>query len=105
MPPSKSRIARDLAFGMIQLFFCHLLALVLVAMYVVGAIWGGYSALLPLILAGYGWTFLQLIYVVPLMMHHRRQKRPYRETGVLIAAVITALIHGGIGYIPMFFVR
>jgi hypothetical protein len=100
-------MVRDLIVGIIELVFCHLAALVLlvIAMYGAGAIWGGYSALLPLILAGYSWSFLQLLYVVPLMMYHRRQKRPYRERGVLIGAIITALLHGGICYLPVFLSR
>lgn len=107
LPPTKLEIAREIFLGLVILVSGHVLALMalVLVMGAVGVIWGGYSALIPLIIAGYGWTFLQLIYVLPLIFLYRRKKRPYVARGILIGAVITALLHGGICYVPLFLMR
>jgi hypothetical protein len=62
--------------------------------FIVGSIVGGYSVLSVWIGGSLGFLLIQLVYVIPLVLRFKRQGKIARMKGVIIGAVITALLNG-----------
>ena len=58
-------------------------------------IFGDYTLIVVLAIGGYGFFILQLLYVIPVCLYLRRRQRFALMKGVIIGAVITALLNGG----------
>ncbi len=86
----------EIAKGMVLLLGCHALALGLIVAlaFLAESIWGLYSGLWPLIVGLAAFFVWQLLYVVPLILWLRRRGRVAMAKGVVIAAVLTALVNG-----------
>jgi MFS superfamily sulfate permease-like transporter len=87
---SKNNIFRELleiVKGFFLLLLCHFLA---------GIIIGVIGAIVPIVgsIAFLGFLFVQLIYVLPLINYLKRKDKLGMIKGVIICAVITALIYG-----------
>jgi hypothetical protein len=84
--------------GFLLLFLCHALVIVIFFLfnYIILSISGNYAyALLPVWILGSGGFFLwQLLYVMPLIDYFKRQGKIGMMKGVIIGAVITALLNG-----------
>jgi hypothetical protein len=82
--------------GILLLFGLHILAgiAIFVLGYIIGAIFGNYTFLGVWIYGSYGFFLLQLLYVIPLVLRLKRQGKVARMKGVIIGAVITALLNG-----------
>jgi uncharacterized BrkB/YihY/UPF0761 family membrane protein len=84
--------------GILLLFAFHLLALGVI--YLLGLIYGqifgfnNYNALGVWIVGVAGFFVWQMLYVIPLCIWLRRQQRLAMMKGVIIGAVITALLNG-----------
>lgn len=52
-------------------------------------------AALSMVSAIMGWGIFQLVYVIPLVIYLRRKRRYELMKGVIVGAVITALLNGG----------
>lgn len=81
-------------FGLLMLF--HFLASVIISTigYIVGSIVGGYSVLAVWLIGVAGFFFWQLLYVIPLIIWLRRRGKVAMMKGVVIGAVLTALLNG-----------
>ncbi|MBD2208511.1 hypothetical protein H6G27_01335 [Nostoc linckia FACHB-104] len=88
----------QLFLGILILFGLHLIAVGIIfgVGLLVGQIWGynNYSFLGIWLVGGWGFFFWQLLYVIPLCILLRRQQRLAMMKGVIIGAVITALLNG-----------
>jgi hypothetical protein len=82
--------------GFLLLFFLHNLAGMLIfgMGFIIGAIFGGYSFASVWIVGGMGFLFWQLLYVLPLINWLKRRGKIGMMKGVIIGAVITALLNG-----------
>ncbi|MFH7027547.1 MAG: hypothetical protein ACHBN1_19635 [Heteroscytonema crispum UTEX LB 1556] len=83
--------------GILMLFGMHILAglVIFVLGLIIGQIFGNYTFLAVWAIGGYGFLFWQLLYVIPLIFWLKRQQRLALMKGVIIGAVITALLNGG----------
>jgi hypothetical protein len=84
--------------GILLLLGCHIIAIIIIV--AVGYILeasrpGNYAGIQFWIIAGIGFLFWQLLYVIPLCIVLRRQQRIAMRNGVVIGAAITALLNGG----------
>jgi hypothetical protein len=62
--------------------------------YIIGSILGGYTIFGVWIGGSLGFFLIQLLYVIPLVLRFKRQGKTARMKGVIIGAVITALLNG-----------
>lgn len=91
--------------GVLLLIGCHALAclLIFVVGFVIGSIIGGYSVLVIWFGGALGLCLWQLLYVIPLTIWLKRRGKIDMMNGVIIGAVLTALVSGAC-YVG-FFVR
>lgn len=82
--------------GLLLLLGCHLLAGLLIfgLGFIIGSIFGGYSIIGVWIVGAAGFLFWQLLYVLPLTIWLKRRGKIGLMKGVIIGAVITALVNG-----------
>jgi hypothetical protein len=82
--------------GILLLFGLHILAgvVIFVVGLIIGQIFGNYTFLSVWIYGSYGFFLLQLLYVIPVVIRLKRQGKVARIKGVIIGAVITALLNG-----------
>ncbi len=90
--------------GMALLLGCHIVAGVLILLLgmvvaVVGI--GNYFFIYPWVIGAAGFLFWQLIYVIPLVITLRRRRLVAMSKGVIIAAVLTAMVNGAC-FVSMF---
>ncbi|MBD1875907.1 hypothetical protein H6F75_20710 [Nodosilinea sp. FACHB-131] len=94
--PTPPREGSEISSGMLLLLGCHALAMVLI--FFIGMVteshFGNYSSLAPIVVGLVGFLFWQLLYVVPLITILRRRGRTAMAKGVVIMAVLTALLNG-----------
>ncbi|MEA5452901.1 hypothetical protein VB780_30295 [Leptolyngbya sp. CCNP1308] len=100
-PPNETL---EIVKGMLLLLGCHVVAGVLIFLLglvvaVVGI--GNYFFVYPWVIGAAGFLFWQLIYVIPLVITLRRRRLIARSKGVIIAAVLTALVNGAC-FVSMF---
>lgn len=83
--------------GILLLLGCHVIAVIAIfaLAYILESRFGGYSSLQVLIIGGVGFLFWQLLYVIPLCIWLGRRQQIAIRRGVIIGAVITALLNGG----------
>jgi Na+/proline symporter len=78
--------------GIILLICMHILAiLAIVLLSFIRGIYGGQI----LIIGGFGFFLWQLLYVIPVTLWLKRRRQYGLMKGVIIGAVITALLNGG----------
>jgi hypothetical protein len=58
------------------------------------ALGGGFAVFLIWIWGSLGFCLIQLVYVIPLALQLKKERRIARMSGVIIGAVITALLNG-----------
>lgn len=82
--------------GIFILLGMHILAgiVIFVLGYIIGTLLGGYTVLAVWIYGSYGFFLLQLLYVIPVVLRFKRQGKIAQMKGVIIGAVITALLNG-----------
>jgi hypothetical protein len=82
--------------GLIILLGMHFLsgAVIFLLGFIIGSIIGGYSVLAIWIGGSLGFSLIQLLYVIPLVLRFKRQGKIARMKGVIIGAVVTALLNG-----------
>jgi len=78
--------------GFLLLLFCHVLAIV--AIFGLASIVGNNAAFSVLIIGIAGLLFWQLLYVIPLTLWLKNQRKFGMMKGVIIGAVLTALLNG-----------
>lgn len=83
--------------GILILIAMH--AIAMAAIFILGIIFFGgtsdYSVLFFWIYAAFGFGLIQFLYVIPLVLKLKRERRWAMMRGVIIGAVITALVSGG----------
>ncbi|MFQ4139020.1 hypothetical protein PGN35_022170 [Nodosilinea sp. PGN35] len=90
--------------GMVLLLGCHAIAGALIfglGFLVAGLGFGSYAFIYPWVIGAAGFLFWQLLYAIPLVLTLRRRGRRAMAKGVIIAAVLTALVNGAC-FISMF---
>jgi hypothetical protein len=82
--------------GILMLFGMHILAglVIFILGLIIGQIFGNYTFIAVWAVGGYGFLFWQLLYAIPLILWLRRQQKLALMKGVIIGAVITALLNG-----------
>jgi uncharacterized BrkB/YihY/UPF0761 family membrane protein len=82
--------------GFLLLMSLHILAgiVIFVLGYIIGLLMGGYSILTVWIIGTMGFLFWQLLYVIPLVLRLKRRRKIGMMKGVIIGAVLTALVNG-----------
>lgn len=82
--------------GMGLLLLYHILAgfIIFIMGFIIGMFFGGYIFLGIWALGGASFFFVQLAYVIPLVLRLRRQGKIGMMKGVIIGATITALLNG-----------
>lgn len=82
--------------GLMILLGMHFLSVLIIFLlgFIIGSIIGGYSVLYVWFGGGFGFFLIQLLYVIPLVLRFQRQGKAARMKGVIIGAVITALLNG-----------
>jgi hypothetical protein len=82
--------------GLLLLLLCHVLAgvFIFVIGLIIGLIFAHYTFLLIWMGGAMGFLFWQLLYVIPLTIRLRRRGEINMMKGVIIGAVITALVNG-----------
>ncbi|MCL1464081.1 hypothetical protein [Argonema galeatum] len=84
-------------YGMLLLLGMH--AIAIVAIFILGFVLfsntPGYAILAFWIYAAFGFSLIQLLYVIPVVLRLKQQQRWGMMKGVIIGAVITALVSGG----------
>ncbi|WP_414623601.1 hypothetical protein [Calothrix sp. CCY 0018] len=83
--------------GILSLILMHTLAASIISLlsYLLQIIYGGYT-LLGVWITGFGGFFIwQLLYVIPICILLKRKRKHLIMKGVIIGAVITALVNGG----------
>ncbi|WP_017297016.1 hypothetical protein [Nodosilinea nodulosa] len=83
--------------GMLLLLGCHAIAAAVIfglgfLVALVGQ--GGYGFVMVWLVGGVGFLFWQLLYAIPLILRLRRRGHMAMAKGVIIAAVLTALVNG-----------
>ncbi len=102
-PPPPNDLG-EIVKGMLLLLGCHAIAgaLIFGLGFLVAALGvGGYAFIYPWAIGAAGFLFWQLLYVIPLILTLRRRGRIAMAKGVIIAAVLTALVNGAC-FISMF---
>ena len=86
----------EIAKGLLLLLSCHVLAgmFIFVLGFIIGSIFGGYSIIGVWVVGAGGFLFWQLLYVLPLTIWLKRRGKIGMMQGVIIGAVITALVNG-----------
>jgi Na+/proline symporter len=79
----------EIAKGFLLLLLFHILAIVIMAALVTII-----NSFLVLVIGAMGFLFWQLLYVIPLALWLRSENRPGVMKGVIIGAVLTALLNG-----------
>ncbi|MBW4483101.1 MAG: hypothetical protein KME14_11210 [Tildeniella torsiva UHER 1998/13D] len=100
-PPSETL---EIVKGMLLVLGCHAIAGALIFLLglllaVIGI--GDYAFAIPWFIGAAGFLFWQLLYVIPLVITLRRRQLIARSKGVVIAAVLTALVNGAC-FVSMF---
>jgi uncharacterized BrkB/YihY/UPF0761 family membrane protein len=86
----------NLIVGAFIIFGLHLLALLALGLITwIGGLIKIDSLQIPLLVHTYGVGITQLIYVIPLIIYYRKQQKYGLMKGVIVGAVITALLNGG----------
>jgi hypothetical protein len=82
--------------GLIILLGMHFISgtVIFIIGFALGSIIGGYSILYVWIGGSLGFFLIQLLYVIPLVLQFKRKGKIARMKGVIIGAVITALLNG-----------
>jgi hypothetical protein len=82
--------------GFLLLCFFHCIAgfIIFILSSVIGLILGGYAIFYAWIVGGMGFFLWQLIYVLPLTIRLKRRGEIGMMKGVIICAVLTALMNG-----------
>ncbi|BAZ30586.1 hypothetical protein NIES4074_30470 [Cylindrospermum sp. NIES-4074] len=82
--------------GILLLLGMHIIAIIAIFFlgFIIEKIYSGYSVIGVWIVGSYGFLFWQLLYVIPVCLLLKRQQRPGLMKGVIIGAVITALLNG-----------
>lgn len=107
LPPQKPTPQNEIveiSKGMLLLLGCHAIAgLTIFALgFLVAAVApGGYTFIYPWAIGAAGFLFWQLLYVIPLIITLRRRGQIAQSKGVVIAAVLTALVNGAC-FVAMF---
>lgn len=89
---------RSIINGILLVFLMHIVAIgviILLGLILPFVINYPYISLGVYIYAGMGFSLIQLIYVIPVVLKLKRQQRWGMMKGVIIGAVITALLSGG----------
>jgi hypothetical protein len=86
----------EIIIGMLILFGINILVALLIFLLGlgIGQYFGSYSFLNVWLIGLQGLFLWQLLYVIPLVIRYRRQQKFARMKGVIIAAVVTALLNG-----------
>lgn len=90
--------------GMALLLGCHIVAgtlIFLLGLLIASVGVGGYAFAIPWAIGAAGFLFWQLLYVIPLVITLRRRGHIAMSKGVIIAAVLTALVNGAC-FVSMF---
>ncbi|MBD1875906.1 hypothetical protein H6F75_20705 [Nodosilinea sp. FACHB-131] len=95
--PNSQNEGLEIVKGMLLLLGCHAVAGALIFLLglllaVIGI--GDYAFAIPWVIGAAGFFFWQLLYVIPLVITLRRRGRPAMAKGVIMAAVLTALVNG-----------
>lgn len=101
IPPNETL---EIVKGMLLLLGCHAIAGALIFLLglllaVIGI--GDYAFAIPWVIGAAGFLFWQLLYVIPLTIVLRRRGHIAMSKGVIIAAVLTALVNGAC-FVTMF---
>jgi Na+/proline symporter len=82
--------------GILFLFGMHIISAIAIFLlgYIISPIFGNYTFLGVWIYAAYGFFLIQLLYVIPVTLWLRRQQRIGMMKGMIVGAVITALLNG-----------
>ncbi|MCL1469410.1 hypothetical protein [Argonema antarcticum] len=84
-------------YGMLLLLGMH--AIAIVAIFILGFVLfyktPDYVILVFWLYAAFGFSLIQLLYVIPVVLRLKKQQRWGMMKGVIIGAVITALVNGG----------
>jgi hypothetical protein len=102
--PTPSNETLEIVKGMLLLLGCHAIAgaLIFGLGFLVAALGvGSYAFIYPWVIGAAGFLFWQLLYVIPLILTLRRRRHIAMSKGVIIAAVLTALVNGAC-FISMF---
>lgn len=105
--PTPQNEGLEILKGMLLLLGCHALAgtfifaLGFAVALVASGAGGGYAFIYPWVIGAAGFLFWQLLYVIPLVITLRRRGRIAMSKGVMIAAVLTALVNGAC-FVSMF---
>jgi hypothetical protein len=93
---SQKNDTSEIVMGLITLLGMHLISAFLIFLLglIVSYAFTGYAALYIWIYGGGGFFLVQLLYVIPLVLLLKRQGKTARMKGVIIGAVITALLNG-----------
>lgn len=93
---SEKNEIREILLGILLLLGMHIIAITAIFFIglIVAQIYGNYSFLSVWFVGGFGFLFWQLLYVIPVCLRLKRQQRPGIMKGVIIGAVITALLNG-----------
>lgn len=93
---SRSSELVEILKGFFLLMVCHHLAsaFILALGFVIGLFIGNYSFALVWLVGSMGFLFWQLLYVIPLVLRFRRRGAIGMMKGVILGAVLTALVNG-----------
>ncbi len=82
--------------GILFLFGMHIISAIAIFLlgFVISPIFGNYRFLAVWIYGAYGFFLIQLLYVIPATLWLRRQQRIGMMKGMIVGAVITALLNG-----------
>jgi hypothetical protein len=83
--------------GFLLVFALHMVAgffIFFVLGHIIGSLLGGYRFILIWFIGAMGFFFWQLIYVIPLAVWLKRRGKTGMMKGVIIGAVLTALVNG-----------
>ncbi len=83
--------------GLLLLLGCHILAIIfifLLSLVIAPMLQGSYAILGVWLIGAMGFLFWQLLYVLPLTIWLKRRGKIGMMKGVIIGAVITALLNG-----------
>lgn len=102
--PNSQNEGLEIVKGMLLLLGCHAVAGALIFLLglllaVIGV--GDYAFAIPWVIGAAGFLFWQLLYVIPLILTLRRRGHIAMSKGVIIAAVLTALLNGAC-FVSMF---
>ncbi|MBD2231643.1 hypothetical protein [Phormidium tenue] len=102
--PTPQNEILEIVKGMLLLLGCHAVAgalIFLLGLLVAVAGVGDYAFAVPWVIGAAGFLFWQLLYVIPLVITLRRRGYIAMAKGVIITAVLTALVNGAC-FVSMF---